>query len=375
VSASKERPRVALVHDWLTGMRGGEFVLAAIAEQFPEAPIYTLFHFPGTVSAAIERHPIETSYLSRAPLLRTRYRSYLPLFPNAIEALDLSAFDLVISTSHCVAKGIIPAPEAVHVCYCHTPMRYAWDQEHAYFPKRRGLSARLRGVILSQLRTWDVASSARVHTFVANSSFVAQRIRAYYGRESTVIHPPVDVDFFTPGEAKPGPDYALLVSALAPYKRVEVAIGACARLGLELRIVGTGPEKRRLERLGGPGVHFMGTLSREELREAYRGAKLFLQPGIEDFGIAPVEALACGVPVVAAGRGGILDIVEDGRHGILSSPHQGVPAFVEAIDKAVQIGFNRLDLRQCAERFSARCFGEQFHSLLVRCFPELSPLA
>ena len=190
--------RPALVHDWLTGMRGGEKVLAAIASLLPGAPIHTLFHFPGSVSGALESHPVHTSFLQRAPGTRRHYRRYLPLFPAAVEGFDLAGHDLVISSSHCVAKGAIPPPGSLHVCYCHTPMRYAWDQEHAYFPRRDGVKARLRGLVLSRLRTWDVASAARVDAFVANSRFVAERIRRYYRREAEVIHPPVDVEFFTP---------------------------------------------------------------------------------------------------------------------------------------------------------------------------------
>jgi glycosyltransferase involved in cell wall biosynthesis len=359
-------PRVALVHDWLTGMRGGEKVLELIGSLFPEAPIYTLFHFPGSVSPAIESHPIHTSFLQRAPGLRTHYRRYLPLFPVAIEELDLTRYDLVISSSHCVAKGVIPSPDAFHLCYCHTPMRYAWDQEHAYFPRRSGAGALLRSLALSALRTWDAASANRVNLFLANSAFVGRRIRSYYGREAEVLHPPVDVEYFTPANGKKAPeeDYCLMVSALAPYKRVELAIAACDRLGLELRIVGEGPERERLEELAGPRTRFLGRVEPRRLRELYRGARLFLQPGIEDFGIASVEALACGTPVVAVDKGGILDIVDDGRHGVLYPDWGGPSDVAEAIDKARQIDFNGSDLRSRAESFSARRFTDRLQSFV-----------
>ncbi len=384
--------RTALVHDWLTGMRGGEKVLAALGGLFPGAPIHTLFHFPGSVDAAIEAHPIVTSALQRAPALRRHYRRYLPLFPAAIESFDLAGYDLVVSSSHCVAKGVLPAPGAFHLCYCHTPMRYAWDQEHAYFPHRRSLAARLRAAALSRLRTWDAASAPRVDLFVANSRFVARRIHRYYGVPEAaieVVAPPVEIALFTPGEpaggsAAPPPPYCLAVSALAPYKRLEVAIAACARLGVELRIVGDGPERARLERLAagtggragaGAGARFLGRVEAERLRELYRGALCFVQPGIEDFGIAAVEALACGTPVVAAGRGGVLDIVEDGRHGVLyeddGAPQEGrqaaaAAALAAAIDRARQIRFNTLDLRARAEGFSAGRFTDQIRSILSR---------
>jgi glycosyltransferase involved in cell wall biosynthesis len=367
--------RVALVHDWLTGMRGGEKVLEQIAGLYPDAPIFTLFHFPGSVSAALESHPIHTSYLQRAPGIRRGYRRYLPLFPAAIESFDLSGFDVVISSSHCVAKGIVPPPGGLHVCYCHTPMRYAWDQEHAYFPRRRGVTAHLRALTLTALRAWDAAAAARVDLFIANSSFVAQRIRAFYGRGAEVVPPPVDVGFFTPAPPAPGEPispalshggrYALMVSALAPYKRVDLAIGACEQSGIELRVVGEGPEHDRLERLAGRGTRLLGRVGGDALRDLYRGASLLLQPGVEDFGIASVEALACGTPVVAAARGGVLDVVEDGRHGVLYDDRLGIAAIAEAIDKALRMGFNPLDLRRRAESFTASNFIDRVRPLLT----------
>jgi glycosyltransferase involved in cell wall biosynthesis len=370
-------PRTALVHDWLTGMRGGEKVLEAIAGLYPEAPVYTLVHLPGSVSPALEAHPIHTSFVQRLPGVRRHYRRYLPLFPAAIEDFDLTPYELVISTSHCVAKGVIPAPGAFHLCYCHTPMRYAWDQEHVYFPRRRGVAARLRNLALTALRAWDAASAPRVDLFAANSRFVAERIRRYYGRDAEVVPPPVDVDFFaTPGDGTgDGADddgYCLVVSALAPYKRVEVAIAACERLGLELRIVGTGPEAARLRRLAGPRTRLLGYLEGPELRRLYRRARLFLQPGIEDFGIAPVEALAAGTPVVAAGRGGVLDIVDDGVHGVLYPPTPGTgvaaasEALAAAIDKSLEIRFNKLELQRRARSFSPECFIDRLRACLDR---------
>ncbi len=360
----------ALVHDWLTGMRGGEKVLAALGSLFPAAPVYTLFHFPGSVSPAIESHPIRTSFLQRAPGLRRHYRRYLPLFPAAVEAFDLAGHDLVVSSSHCVAKGAIPPPGALHLCYCHTPMRYAWDQEHAYFPKRTGPTARLRGVVLSRLRSWDVASAARVDGFAANSRFVAERIRRYYRRDAEVVHPPVDVEFFTPEGPEPrlrigeGGGYCVMVTALAPYKRVDVAIRACEALGVELQVVGTGPQEAELRRLAGPRTRLLGRVSDEELRRLYRGARCLVQPGVEDFGIAPVEALACGTPVVALGRGGVLDVVEDGVHGFLVAEERDPQSLAAAIDKAGRMGFNILNLRTRAEGFSTSNFIDRFSRFL-----------
>lgn len=385
--------RVALVHDWLTGMRGGEKVLEAIAALFPGAPIHTLLHVEGSLSQALASHPVETSFLQRVPGIARHYRHFLPFFPAAIEDFDFGPYDLVISTSHCVAKGAIPGPHARHLCYCHSPMRYAWDQEHTYFPKRRGPVARLRNLALTALRTWDVASAPRVDLFVANSSFVARRIERFYGRRADVVPPPVDTLFYTPGEdAEPsgdgrdggrgdgdGRDYALVVSALAPYKRVEVAIAACRRLGLELRIVGGGPEERRLKSLAGSETRFLGRLGPEALRRLYRGARCFLQPGIEDFGIASVESLACGTPVVAVGRGGILDIARDGEHGVLyppaaadslADPTAGIDALAAAIDKSATIRFNKLKLARHAEHFSTEHFTQRMRDRAHRLLGE-----
>lgn len=359
------RPRVALVHDWLTGMRGGEKVLEQLGELFPEAPIHTLFHFPGSVSQTIEGHTIHASFLQKYPATRHNYRWYLPLFPSAIEDFDLTSYDLIVSSSHCVAKGAQPRPGARHVCYCHTPMRYVWDQEHAYFPQRKGLVARLRGIVLSRLRQWDVATSGRVDLFIANSRFVAARIERYYGRQAEVVHPPVDTDFFTPaGEGAGG--YCLVVAALSPYKRIDLAIAACERSGCELWIVGDGPERRRLASKAGAKARLLGWVEADRLRELYRRADCLIQPGVEDFGITAVEALACGCPVVALARGGVLDVVRDGEHGVLYGEADEPEALSRAIDKSRTIGFNQLNLRRRAEEFSPARFKDQLKKLLSR---------
>jgi glycosyltransferase involved in cell wall biosynthesis len=365
--------RVALVHDWLTGMRGGEKVLEAIADVFPGAPIYTLLCYPEMLSPGLRSHPIHTSFLQRYPGIRSHYRHFLPLFPSAIEDFDLQGYDLVISTSHCVAKGVIPAPHARHFSYCHSPMRYAWDQEATYFPRRRGPVARLRGVLLSRLRLWDVMANSRVDHFWANSRFVAERIGRFYGRAAEVLPPPIDLAPFAAesaaarleSAAEVGDNvaiasiarrpYCLAVSALVPYKRLDLAIRACERMGVDLFIVGSGPEERQLLRLCGRHARLLGRVEDGELHGLYRGAALFLQPGIEDFGMASVEALAAGTPIVAVGRGGILDIVDDGIHGVL---YQGfeVENLMRAIDKALNFRFNALKLIQRAEEFSVESF-------------------
>jgi glycosyltransferase involved in cell wall biosynthesis len=347
-------------------MRGGEKVLEVLLDLLPGAPIHTLFHFPGSVSERIESRPIRTSFLQRAPGLRRHYRKYLPLFPRAVEALDLRGSDLVVSTSHCVAKSCLKPAGAWHLCYCHTPMRYVWDQQRAYFPERGDPVARLRDAVLARLRRWDVATAGRVDRYVANSTFVADRIRRSYGRQAEVVPPPVDVDFFTPGEGEPG-TYCLAVSALSPYKRLDLAIAACERLGIELRIVGEGPERRRLERLAGPRTRLLGRLDGERLRALYRGALCFVQPGIEDFGIASAEALACGVPVVALDRGGVRDVVVDGEHGVLyaAADSDGAGPLAAAVDKIQKIRFNKMNLHSRAEGFSPGRFADRLGSVLA----------
>jgi glycosyltransferase involved in cell wall biosynthesis len=345
--------RTALIHDWLTGMRGGERVLEALCDLYPDADLFTLYHHTGTVSPAIERHRIHTSFIQRMPLAASHYRSYLPLFPFAIERFDLDPYELVISSSHCAAKAVVPSARARHICYCHSPMRYAWDQFDAYFgPARKGaLASRfVYRPIMARLAQWDAATSVRVHRFVANSAHVAGRIRRYYNRVATIVYPPVDTVFFHPADVTPGSHF-LVVSALVPYKRIEVALEACERLGAPLRIIGEGPERSRLERRAGRQVEFLGRLDDEALRDEYRRALALILPGEEDFGIAPVEAQACGRPVVALARGGALETVIDGDTGVLyAEPDAG--ALAAALDRAARTGFSQPRLRAHAERFA-----------------------
>ena len=349
--------RVALIHDWLTGMRGGEKVLDALCELYPDADIHTLFHVRGAVAPSIERHPIHTSFVQWLPFAERHYRRYLPLFPFAVERFDLDDAELVISSSHCAVKAVVAPGRARHVCYCHSPMRYAWDQFESYFGAERVGAAANRWVyrpMMARLARWDAATAGRVDRFVANSRHVAARIRRYYNREATIVHPPVDTAFYTPADAHGNPTrepHFLIVSALVPYKRLELAIDACARVGARLRIAGDGPDRERLERLGGPTVTFLGRLTDEQVRDEYRQAQAVLLPGEEDFGIVPVEAQACGTPVVALARGGALETVIDGETGVLFSETTG-ESLAAALERLAATRFDADRLRRHAERFS-----------------------
>jgi glycosyltransferase involved in cell wall biosynthesis len=368
-------PRVAIVHDWLTGMRGGEKVLEVLCERYPGADLFTLLHVRGSVSPVIERRRIVTSWLQRLPAARRYYRQCLPVFPLLIEQFDLDRYDVVIGSSHCVAKSVITRPGTAHVCYCHTPMRYAWDQYDAYFgPARVGrvASALLRPV-LAALARWDRATADRVQRYVTNSQHVARRIRRYYNREASVVYPPIDTTFFQPDtSAVPGNNArreCLIVSALVPYKRIETAIDACRIAGVDLAIVGGGPERARLERTAaehaspGSQVRFLGRLSDAEVRAAYQRTAAVLMPGEEDFGIVPLEAQACGRPVVALAVGGARETIVDGETGVLVE-ETGSEAFADGIRAALARLFDPAAIRRHAEGFGRERFGDAIEAIV-----------
>jgi glycosyltransferase involved in cell wall biosynthesis len=356
--------KVALVHDWLTGMRGGEKVLEQLCLLFPEAPIYTLFHFPGTVSKTIESHEIHTSFLQKAPLIKNQYRNYLPIFPSAVESFDLQSYDLVISSSHCVAKGIIPSSSGIHLCYCHTPMRYIWSHYWDYFGDHRTgfVKRKTLPMVMSYLRMWDVSSSNRVDEFIANSKFIGERIQKYYGRTSQVVYPPVDIDFFIPSD-RTRENFCLIVSALVPYKRLEVAIEAFRNSNRNLVIVGTGPEEKRLKKLAPSNVKFLGRIDANRLRELYQSAGMLIQPGVEDFGINVIEALACACPVLAYRKGGATETVVEGITGIFFN-ELTAESLRESVDKAGRMLFNVAFMREMALRFSPSRFQKEIEAIV-----------
>ncbi len=323
--------RVALVHDWLVTLRGGERVLDALCELFPHATVHTLVREPGVATPRIEAMRHVSSFADRLPLARSHHRWLLPLYPSAIESLDLSGYDLVVSSSHCVAKAVIVAPGAVHVCYCHTPVRYAWDRTDDYVrgshPVLRLAKPALRAAA-GWLRRWDLQTVGRVDAFVANSQNTANKIKEFYGRDATVVAPPVEYDRMQGVVLEQGVaadpesdlarrDYDLVLGGMVPYKRVDLAIEAYRQLPeRQLVIVGDGPERLRLQRHAPGNVRFVGRVAEEALSLWYAGARCLVFPGEEDFGIVPLEAQAAGVPVVAFGRGGALESVVEGQTGV-----------------------------------------------------------
>lgn len=363
--------RVAIIHDYLTQFGGAERVLKILMELFPAAPVYTLVHDPRVTAGVLDARRIRTSFLQKVPLARSRHRLFPLFMPLAVEQFDLSAYDLVLSASHSFGKGVITRPETLHVSYCFTPLRYAWDDSHRYV-REFGVPALLRALVpaaLTYVRVWDVHAADRVDQFLAISNFVAERIAKYYGRTSTVIPPPVDTSRFLPGSSVS--DRFLVVSRLLPYKRIDLAIEACNRLRLPLDIVGTGPEEERLRAMAGPTIRFHGFLPDTAVARMYASCRAFLFPQEEDFGITVLEAAAAGRPVVAFRGGGALETVIEGTSGIFVD-HQTVESLAAGIETALRQSWDPAAIRRHALRFDVSEFRRQFIDTLRalwRAFP------
>ncbi|MCD6174188.1 MAG: glycosyltransferase [Planctomycetes bacterium] len=299
--------KIAFICDWLTGMRGGEKCLLAMCEVYPNADIYTLVHYPENFSGEFEKHRITTSFIQKLPGNGRTFRHWLPLFPKAVESFDLSGYDLVLSFSHCVAKGVKVPAGVPHICYCHTPMRYAWDMRQSYLSGMNPLKKRVVSLLLDSLKKWDRSTASRVDHFIANSRYVQQRIEDCYGRDSKVIYPPVDIEQFSVSSRHD--DYYLILSAMVPYKRIDLAIQAFNQNGKRLIAAGGGPDYNRLKEMAEPNIEFVLDPDDAMVEHLYAGCRALIFPGEEDFGIVPLEAQACGKPVIAYGKGGALETV------------------------------------------------------------------
>jgi len=352
-TAEKGQPKVVLGHDWLIGMRGGERVLEILCDMFPDAPILTLLHDPTAVSNTINAHSVTSSLLQRVYDAGGRYRGLLPLFPAILRGLKTPEADILITSSHCVAKGLRRPPGGKHVCYCFTPMRYAWTFYDEYFG-RNPLKAMVVKPILAALRAWDRRVSSRVDRFVAISEHVRKRIRDFYGRDSDIVYPPVDTDRCTPG-AGASADYDLVVSALVPYKRVDLAVRAYTGLGYPLKVVGTGSQADALRAQAGSNVEFLGWQSDDAVLQLYRNCRLLVFPGEEDFGIVPLEAQACGRPVVAYARGGALETIAKNVSGVFFE-EQTEESLKAAVAACADTPWDISAIRANAEKFSIRHF-------------------
>ena len=354
--------KVAIVHDWLNQRGGAESVLEALVEMYPQAPIYTSIYWPQAMPEAYRSWDIRTSFMDRLPLVKKYHQPFLPLYPLAFEQFDLRGYDLVISNKSAFCHGVITAPETLHICYCLTPTRFLWD--YAGYVQREGLGKLARWALppfLNYLRLWDKAAADRVDHFAAISQAVRQRIQKFYRRQAAVIHPPVDTTGYVPAEGSD--DYFLIVSRLIPYKRIDLAVQAFNQLGLPLVIVGDGRDRASLQEMAKPNIQFLGRVPDEEMRQLLARCRAFIFPGLEDFGIAPVEAQAAGRPVIAFGGGGALDTVVEGVTGTFFH-EQSPQALAEAVRSFDEARYDPAVIREHAERFDTAVFKQQLRQFI-----------
>lgn len=351
----KSSYRVALVHDWLNGMRGGEKVLEYLCNLFPDSEIFTLHCDPESISPFLRQKKIHCSSLQYMPFRKSKYRYYLPLFPLITRTLKIEGFDLVISTSHCAAKNVSVPSGVRHICYCFSPMRYVWELSKDYFGGNVFKHA-LMFPVFHYLKAWDLAGAGNVSEFIAISETTAQRIKTYYNRHSRIIFPPCDLNF---EYQKNKQDYFLVLSALVPYKRVDLAIEAARRKGFHLKIAGKGPEMEPLRKKAPSNVEFLGWVSEEDKRGLLKNARALLFPGLEDFGIVPLEALSLGTPVIAFGKGGVTETVTHNKTGVFFQT-QSAEELEAAIEACERLSFNPDDFEAGLKRFSLETFYDSF---------------
>lgn len=347
--------KVAIIHYWLVGMRGGEKVVEALCELYPQADIFTHVYVPDMVSETIRKHRVIPTFINALPRAAKMYKTYLPLMPLALEQLDLRGYDLIISSESGPAKGIVPPTDAVHVCYCHTPMRYIWNMYHDYRNSAGWLTRSLMPLLAHYLRMWDVTSARRVDSFVANSATVANRIQRYYGAKSTIIHPPVDTHAFSSAAPSQIGDYYLMVGELVSYKRPELAVQAFNAMNEKLVVIGGGEMLDKIRRLAGPTINVMGSQPFEVLKEHYMRCRALIFPGEEDFGMVPVEAMASGRPVIAYGRGGATETVLESTSGVFFA-EPTIEAISAAVKKLSAMDIDPAKITMHASQFSRALF-------------------
>ncbi len=368
--------RVALVHDYLNQYGGAEKVLEAFLEIFPDAPIYTLLYDQKIVDKFFPNRKIRTSFLQKIPFIKKHHRIFPPLMPLAIEKLNLSDYDLVLSDSAAFGKGVITGPDTLHICYCHTPIRYAWDDSHKYIKEFSmfKLAKFFVPIFMNYLRLWDREAAYRVDKFICNSNFVAQRIKKYYKQDSEVIYPPVDIESFgLAGPAKNGVNYFLIVGRLLPYKRFDMAIEAFNKLELPLKIIGNGPEMKKLKRMANWNIEFLGEIGNKDLKRYYQECQALIFPQEEDFGIVALEAMACGRPVIAYRGGGALESVLEGKTGVFFD-EQTVDSLVEAVKKFDASKFDSKVIYRYALKFDKEHFKKKIKEFVDKNLKEFKSL-
>lgn len=354
--------KVAIVHDWLAVYGGAESIIRILHDMFPDAPIYTTVYNASNMPDDFKEMDIRPSFIQKLPFGKKKYTTYLPLMPYAFEQFDMTEYDLVISSNTCCSKGVITSPDTLHICYCNTPMRYAWEFYHEYVGKKNKLAKIFIGWMMKGIRQWDRLSADRVDVFIANSKNVARRIRKHYRREAHVIYPPVRTGMFQKCENNDG--YYLAVSRLVPYKRVDLVVEAFTELGLPLKVIGAGSEFDYIASKAGPNVEMLGRLSDEEVLKYMQNCKAFLFPGEEDFGITPIEAQGCGKPVIAFGKGGALETVVKNKTGVFFY-EQTKEAVIEVVKEFETMTFDVQEICDHAKSFSEERFKEELYTFFM----------